>query len=220
MNQMNLFDFIENDYKPSYDISKYKVKRIGCETAKQYIIEHHYSHGCHNSPSPCYALYDNDYMIGCLMFATPCSENVRGSIFGKDHKDNVIELHRLHILDVTPKNTESWFIGQCIKLLLIDRPQTWAIISFSDTTQGHEGTIYKATNFYSCGQTGKKIFYLDENGRLHHPRQNGINISLEEAKKRKWQPVEREAKNRYILIIGINKKEKKEHFKLWKNKTA
>ena len=220
MEQLTLYDFIEDDYFPSYDISKYKVKKIGCETAKKYIIEHHYSHGCHNSPSPCYALYDNDYMIGCLMFATPCSENVRASIFGAKYKDNVIELHRLHILDVTPKNTESWFIGQCIKLLLTDRPQTWAIISFSDTTQGHEGTIYKATNFYNCGQTGKKIFYLDENGRLHHPRQNGVNISFEEAKKRNWKPVEREAKNRYILIIGINKKEKKEHFKLWKNKIA
>jgi len=220
MDQLTLYDFIKDDYIPSYDISKYKVKRIGCETAKKYIIEHHYSHGCHNSPSPCYALYDNNNLIGVLMFATPCSENVRSSIFGKEYKDNVIELHRLHILDVTPKNTESWFISQCFKLLLQDRPQTWAVISFSDTTQGHEGTIYKASNFYCCGQTGSKIFYLDKNGRLHHPRQNGVNISLEEAKKRGWTPVKRDAKNRYIMILGINKKEKREHLKLWKSKCA
>lgn len=212
---MNIYDFIENDYTPSYDICNYVVKRINCETAKEYIIKNHYSHGCHNAPFPCYALYDNGEMIGCLMFATPCSENVRSSVFGEKYKDNVIELHRLHILDVTPKNTESWFIGKCIKLLLKDRPQTWAVISFSDTTEGHEGIIYKATNFIRCGKTGMTTFYLDNNGRLHHPRQNGVNISNEEAEKRGWYPTKRESKNRYILIVGNNKKEKKERLKLF-----
>lgn len=217
MKQINIFDFIQDDYIPSYSIQNYKVEKISCETAKQYIIKNHYSKGCHNAPSPCYGLYDNNNLIGVLMFATPCSENVRTSIFGEKYKDNVIELHRLHILDVTPRNTESWFISQCVKHILIDRPQTWAIISFSDTTVGHEGTIYKASNFFRCGKTGETYFYLDENGRLHHPRQNGINITLEEAERRHWKQVKRDVKNRYILIIGINKKEKKEHLKLFKS---
>lgn len=215
--QSSIYDYIEDDYIPSYDISKYSVKLINCETAKEYIIKNHYSHGCHNAPFPCYALYDKGNMIGCLMFATPCSENVRASLFGEKYKDNVIELHRLHILDVTPKNTESWFISRCLKLLLRDRPQTWGVISFSDTTEGHYGTIYKATNFMRCGTTGNAIFYLDESGRLHHPRQNGVNITLEEATKRGWKPVKRDFKNRYIKILGINKKELKEHLKLFQN---
>lgn len=88
------------------------------------------------------------------MFATPCSENVRASFFGEAYKDNVIELHCLHILDVTPKNTESWFISRCLKLLLQDNPKIWGVISFSDTTEGNYGTIYKATNFIRCGTTG------------------------------------------------------------------
>lgn len=215
--QTNLFDYVEDVWKPSYDIKNYKVKRINCETAKEYICKNHYSHGCHNAPYPCYALYDNEYMIGCLMFATPCSENVRASIFGEEYKDNVIELHRLHILDLTPRNTESWFISRCVKLLLEDRPQTWAIISFSDTTEGHVGTIYKASNFMFLGTTSKATFFMDEDGRLHHPRQNGVNITLEEAEQRKWIPVKRESKNRYLLIVGKTKKEKKEHLKLFKN---
>lgn len=213
--QTNIFDFIEDDWKPSYDIKNYQVRKVDCETAKQYICEHHYSHGCHNAPSPCYALYDNGNMIGCLMFATPCSENVRASIFGEDYKDNVIELHRLHILDVTPKNTESWFISRCMKLLLQDRPQTWCVISFSDTTMGHDGTIYKATNFMRCGKCEGGTFYLDVSGRLHHPRQNGVNIGLEEARQRGWKPIKRMTKNRYIMILGQNRKERKEHYKLF-----
>lgn len=64
--KMNIFDFIDDDYKPSYDINNYKVKLINCETAKEYIIKNHYSHDCHNAPSPCYGLYDNGQLIGVI----------------------------------------------------------------------------------------------------------------------------------------------------------
>lgn len=60
----------------------YEVKKIPCKTAKDYIIKNHYSHGCHNAPSPCYGLFQDNDLIGVLMFATPCSENVRASVFG------------------------------------------------------------------------------------------------------------------------------------------
>lgn len=187
----------------------YQVKRIECKIAKNYIKQHHYSHGCHNGPSPCYGLFDGDNLIGVLMFATPCSENVRASVFGADYKDAVVELHRLHILDVTPKNAESYFISRCLKLLKKDRPQTKAVVTFSDKTEGHEGVIYKATNAYRIGSTGSSIFYLDETGRLRHPRQCGVNISKEEASRRGWTPVKREAKNRYLYLIYENKWERK-----------
>lgn len=63
---------------------------------------------------------------------------------------------------------------------------------------------------------GGTTFYIDKNGRLHHPRQNGVNITSEEALKRGWEPVKRDFKNRYIKILGINRKEKREHLKLFK----
>lgn len=192
----------------------YEVKRIPCKQAKEYIIANHYSHGCHNAPSPCYGLFDQGNLIGVLMFATPCSENVRSSIFGKEYKSWVTELHRLHILDVTPKNTESYFISQCLKLLKQDKPEIRAVISFSDTTVGHEGVIYKATNAYRIGKTGSAVFYIDREGRLRHPRQNGENISREKAKNRGWEPVKRQSKNRYLYLIYHSKKERKELIEL------
>lgn len=194
---------------------QYEVKKIPCKTAKEYIIKNHYSHGCHNAPSPCYGLFDGQSLIGVLMFATPCSEAVRASVFGEEHKSKVIELHRLHILDVTPKNTESWFISRCLKLLLSDKPQIRAVISFSDLTEGHTGVIYKTTNAFHCGQTGKATFYIDESGRLRHPRQNGVNISKEEATSRGWTAVKRSNKNRYLFILG-NKTERKRFIRLCK----
>lgn len=191
---------------------EYEVRKIPCKQAKEYIHLHHYSHGSHNAPSPCYGLFSGDNLIGVLMFATPCSENVRSSVFGdsKEEKDSVIELHRLHILDVTPKNAESYFISRCLKLLKRDRPQTKAVISFSDTTIGHEGTIYRASNFYYIGKSSPAKFYIDANGRLRHPRQNGHNITTKEAEAKGWTPVKRQAKNRYLYILGSSKRERRE----------
>lgn len=190
----------------------YEVKRIPCKVAKEYIKKYHYSHGCHNMPSPCYGLFDNQQLIGVLMFATPCSERVRASVFGdsKEEKNAVVELHRLHILDVTPKNAESYFIGKCLKLLKKDRPQTKAVLSFSDTTIGHNGTIYKASNFYFIGKTAPTTFYLDAEGRLRHPRQCGHNITRKEAEKMGWVATKRMAKNRFLYILGNSHKEHKE----------
>ena len=150
------------------------------------------------------------------MFATPCSENVRASVFGEQYKDSVTELHRLHILDCTPKNTESWFISRCLKMLKKDKPAIKAVLSFADMTEGHKGTIYQATNAYRLGTTGRATFYLDESGRLRHPRQNGVNITSEMAKQRNWIAVKREAKNRYLFIVSHSKAEKKNLLKLCK----
>ena len=184
----------------------YNIRRIECKIAKQYIHKYHYSKGSHNGPSPCYGLFDNDNLIGCLMFATPCSENVRKSLFSELYKNSVVELHRFHIQDCTPKNTESWFIARCIKELKKDRPITLGIISFADPTEGHTGTIYKATNFILDGTSSPARFYRDCNGRLRHPRQSGVNISIQQAKEWGWTIEPRMGKLRYIMLL--NKKAK------------
>lgn len=194
---------------------EYGIAEIPCKDAKEYIRLNHYSHGCHNGMSPTYGLFDGNKLIGVLGFATPCSENVRASIFGKQYKDNVIELHRLHIKDCTPKNTESWFISRCLKLLKQKRPEKQCVVSFADSTINHTGIIYRATNAMFYGMSAKATFYIDKDNRLHHPRQSGINITKDMAKKRNWLPVKRQAKYRYLWLIG-NKREKRIFKKLLK----
>lgn len=183
-------------------LSEFDVRIIPAKFAKEYIHENHYSRGSHNGPSPCYGLFHNLTLVGCLMFATPCSENVRSSVFGEEYKNAVIELHRLHIQDYAPKNTESFFISRSLKLLKKDRPEIMAVISFADPTEGHRGVIYQATNFSYYGTSGKSRFYLDEDGRLRHPRQCGKNITAKEAAKRNWISTMREGKHRYIYLMS------------------
>ena len=192
----------------------YLVLQIDCKTAKDYIVKNHYAHGCHNAPHPCYGLFDHGDLIGVCMFATPCSEAVRESVFGPEYRDSVIELHRLHILDITPRNAESWFISRCLRLLKREMPRIRAVISFADTTQGHVGTIYKATNFFYVGKTSPTTFFIDADGRLRHPRQCGHNITKSEADALGWKPIKRYAKNRYITFLANSKTAKKQLMKL------
>ena len=194
----------------------YIIRRIPCMEAREYIIRHHYSRGCHNRPSPTYGLFDKDALIGVIAFAMPCSERVRSSVFGETLKGSVIELHRLHILDCTPKNTESWFISRALKMLKAERPDINAVITFSDTSEGHTGVVYRATNAYSIGSTGRIVFYRDTSGRLRHPRQCGKNITRAEAGRRGWTPEVRASKNRFLYLLADNKRHKKELLKLCK----
>lgn len=187
---------------------RYRLERIQFKRAAQYIRARHYTKGSHNGAFPCYGLFEGRSLVGVLMFATSCSENVRASVFGPDHKDTVTELHRLHLRDSVPKNGESWMIAKCLKMLKEDRPQTNGVIAYSDPTSSHVGTIYQATNAYYTGMTSPRRFYEDQSGRLRHPRQNGKNISVAEAKKKGWKSVRRQGKYRYVFIIGsrLNRK--------------
>ncbi|MEG1502540.1 MAG: hypothetical protein RR370_04030, partial [Synergistaceae bacterium] len=97
-------------------------------------------------------------------------------------------------------------------------PEIWAVLSFSDLTEGHTGVIYKATNAYRLGSTSKSTFYIDQDGRLRHPRQNGHNVTKEEANDKGWTSCKRESKNRYLWLLPKSKNEKKKFIEMCKYK--
>lgn len=187
-------------------MKNYTISNISSKEGKDFICHNHYTHGCNNCPM-CYGLFEEGVLIGACAFAIPCSETVRSYIFGKEQKSHVIELHRLFIFDITPKNTESWFVSRVLKMLKEDRPDIWAVVSFADGTENHRGVIYQALNAMYYGLSRKAIFYRDSNGRLRHPRQNGVNIKVKEALEKGWVPESREGKHRYLWLLAKDKRE-------------
>lgn len=172
---------------------------------REFIMKHHYSGGC-GVAAMTWGLFEsvNETMVGAIAFQTPCSENVRRSIFGDEYKDHVTELHRLVTLDDTPHNTESWFISRALKALKEYKPKYRGVVSFADGTEGHIGTIYQATNAIYYGTSSPSTFYRDQDDRLRHPRQCGENITKSDAEERGWEPVRREAKHRYLFLLPDN----------------
>ena len=99
-------------------------------------------------------------------------ELVGGSVLGKPRHENkyknCIDIRRMACLDQSPHNSESWFLGSIIKYLISNTDYD-TVLSYSDLTQGHIGTIYKATNFVESGRTSPTK-YVEWNGKTYHAR--------------------------------------------------
>jgi hypothetical protein len=85
-----------------------------------------------------------------------------------DREDDVIELRRLCCIDDTPQNTESFFIGKTLRWLKLNT-NIKRIVSYADPNHGHEGGIYKATNFQRIGTTSPGRV-IDWRGRQYHDK--------------------------------------------------
>lgn len=62
------------------------------------------------------------------------------------------------------KNFASWFISRCINLVFSELPHVLELVSFSDETFGHSGTIYRASNWMMVGRTRPSYHYMDVSG--------------------------------------------------------
>lgn len=146
----------------------YYVKQVTRKDVKDFIEEYHYSgniNGC--IADYCFALYSPDNeMVGAMFYGRMAMANQWKRF--SDKPDNVIELRRLCCKDDTPKNTESFFIGKTLRMLR----KLWGkgvVVSYADKEYGHEGTIYKASNFKMIGEIkGARVIIY--NGKRYHDK--------------------------------------------------
>ena len=113
--------------------------------------------------SSCFAMFINNKLVG-------------GSVLGKPRHEkkykNCIDIRRMACLDLSPHNSESYFLGQIIKYITCNTKYDY-VLSYSDLTVGHNGTIYKAANFKRIGYT-KPSKYIEWNSKTYHSRSLSI----------------------------------------------
>ncbi len=191
------------------------VKRIENHFAKPFILEKHYAR---RRPSISYSfgLYVGGFFCGICTFGQPGGACLSKGLFGGEYRKNILELNRLFIDEFISKrrikNLTSYFVSQCIKML----PKPTCIVSFSDTSFGHNGTIYKACNFIYTGLSAKRTEWVIKG--MEHLHSKSI---ADKAKKGdgRWEALkaeygdrlgkrERPRKHRYVYIHA-DKKDKK-----------
>jgi len=171
-------------------VTDFTVELVQRRAITKFIEKHHYSHNMNGIQSYYhFGLYrDGKFglpeMIGAMLYAMP-SMPATANKYNPINPDKCYELRRLVCIDDTPKNTESYFIGQTFKWLKQNTDME-VIVSFADAEYGHTGVIYKATNFEYLGTTasGRKLIV---DGKEYHSR------SLNQNKR----PYGRELKRRY-----------------------
>ena len=83
-----------------------------------------------------------------------------------DKYKNSVELRRMACLDEMPKNTESYFLSKVIWYIK-KNTDFETVISYSDLSVGHVGTIYKAANFKEIGRTAPSVHVFWKVKRYH-----------------------------------------------------
>ena len=191
----------------------YYIKQIDNKTAQEVHIKEHYLHR-KASCSYAYGLFDKatNEIVGVVLYGVPASRALQKGICGEEYADLVGELTRLWIKDGTPKNVESFLIGNTIKM------QGFKIlVSYAECRQGHVGYVYQATNWLYTGLSDKhSVWYIDgeessKHGRHLFDQLGGINKAKEVLGDRMVKGY-RPRKHRYIYF-NCNKKEKKELMK-------
>ena len=148
-------------------VKNLQVKLVEAKEIKELVERIHYSHSINGLKlSYCFGLYHNEELIGGMIYGSLAMRNAYKP-YSAEEKD-IIELRRLAIIDNTPKNTESYFIGRTLRWLR-KNTDIKKVISYADSYYGHEGTIYKASNFQLVGKTSSgKMFKW--NNKLYHDK--------------------------------------------------
>lgn len=95
-------------------------------------------------------LFSANDPIGVVVFALPPRETA------KRYGGVTWELARLWIDDAVPANAETFVIGKSLRFIRRHYPHVRAVVSYSDPSAGHQGTIYRAANFSSDGRTDQE----------------------------------------------------------------
>jgi hypothetical protein len=225
MDQLDLFSQYSDDREAQteYRLEDVEIRRVSLDDACNFYRRYHYAGGVANSATSfgVFLAHSVD-MLCCVSFTTPCSENVRASVFGEEFKSHVAELGRLSIKEGV-KMSASMIVPAVIEAYRADREARgltpiWALISFADSTQGHHGGVYQAMSWVYTGESRNHAnTYIDEAGRLRHSRQCGVNISAGDARERGWTVVPASGcKYRYIKMIHGSNRQKRLHMKMCK----
>ena len=135
------------------------------EECREFIVNWHYSRSYRSLKHRHVFTLINNYrnrLEGVAVYGDPMSRHYNES--------GLIELRRLCLIDDTPRNSESFFIAKTLRYLRNNTDYT-GVLSFADPNVGHEGIIYKASNFRYDGQEGGNPRVISHGDRKIHLRE-------------------------------------------------
>ena len=207
-------------------VRNFTVEPVPRSAIQSFIEKWHYSHSTNGvQHTQCFALFDGMTMIGAMIYALP-SMKATAAKYNPINPLRCWELRRLCCIDDTPTNTESYFIGKTLRWLR-QNTDIEVIVSYADLEQGHEGVIYKASNFIHLGNNGGGRVLMVDGKKFHARSMNQKQKPYGRELKRRWENKEGHsfwdseetdmyyqdviAKNIYVYYL--NKKIKKKLFK-------
>lgn len=181
------------------------LKIIPAKVANNFVKKHHYSGRVVNNSILHFGAFLDNKLHGVLSYGNPMFKKKIIGLVKPTLWNEMLELNRMAFDSILPRNSESRCIAISIKLIKKHAPHIKWILSFSDSTQCGDGTIYRASGFYLT-QIGKNTgMYLMPNGDIEHITAFMDGSNGGGTKKRKWKYVEGEGGNSFMKRIGAKK---------------
>jgi hypothetical protein len=154
------------NYIIGYECISKDIKILVCEKKKADLIisKNHYSKKPTKNSFLSFLVYWKGQVHGALQLGY----GIRPKIKGEYNSDEIREFDRMWLTDEMPKFSETITLSLLHNYLKKSYPNLKALISYSDTSVGNKGTIYKAANYKLIGNT-KADFYILPNGERIHP---------------------------------------------------
>lgn len=142
--------------------SKKPIKLIEAEReGVNAIIEaNHYSGThCNNSFANLVVYYGDHGVTGAVQIGY--------GIRPQKSEQGLVEFDRMWLSDIMPKYSETIVLSLVHKYLYHKRPDIHTLRSYSDTSVGNHGTIYRAANYVETKRIPADIYVLPSGDRVH-----------------------------------------------------
>lgn len=178
-----MYVFFMSEYIGRLKKEEWVVRPIDIATARSLIERFHYAKSATNTGVYTHGLFRREdvfFDCNCVGVAwwLPPTKNAAVATYPEGEWRKVLSLTRLVVSDVVPKNGCSFLLSQSIKL--IDKNKWHCLVTYADTWQNHEGTIYKATNWEYCGLTKPSTVFVNEKGKMMGRKRGAKNITKKE----------------------------------------
>jgi hypothetical protein len=110
------------------------------------VCNHHYLHKWPAVVMGVHVMRVDDYPVGVIVYAMPPRETEAR------YGGSTWELARLWVDDAMPRNSETWFVAQSMRILKRTGTPMF-VVSYADPAHGHKGIIYRAGNWQRDGMT-------------------------------------------------------------------
>jgi very-short-patch-repair endonuclease len=150
-----------------FNLNDIKIRPLFKDEYTKFLNSYHYA-SSGRSGKYSYGAFIRDELIAVVKYSSVIRQEVATSI-GISPR-STLELDRFCIHpSYHKKNFASWFISKSI-LLLFKESDVKCLVSFADSTYGHKGTIYKASNWKFIGIVKPDYFYVNEEGFILHKK--------------------------------------------------
>jgi len=155
-----------------------------------------------------YGLFINGVAQGIITYGMPPSPFLASGICGEKYASCVIELNRLCVNEGHDKNIPSYLVSRSLRML----PRPSIVVSYADTSMGHIGYVYQASNWIYTGLSDRHVKWHTVGTNDVHERHSfdaygGIN-KAKHILGEKMVKGERPRKHRYVYFAGTNREKK------------